>query len=940
MRFAPLSFIKIVTLSMVAGSWTPGSTLGQDSLDAAIPLDPLVRSGTLSNGLTFYVRENSKPANRLEMRLVVNAGSLQEDDDQLGLAHFVEHMLFNGTRRFPRQSLVEFFEQIGMRFGPDINAYTSFDATVFQLQVPTDSLPVVHAAFEVLQDWARDATLDPHEIEKERGVLVEEWRHGRGAAGRVRDQLLAMLFAGSRYADRLPIGDTLSLERSPAAAIERYYRTWYRPELMTIVLVGDLSADQMEGWVREYFGYLTNPPDARPRIEYRLSPGSTVQHQVIVDPEATTTAFTVYYRQPYATNSTLRAYRGLVLSRLATGMLNRRLAVIARNGLQSPFLWARLTRSTLVRLHTAYTLSGQVDEDSLLQGLEAALRELHRAIELGFTTSELERQKQVLLRSRERAHQERDHTLSSRLAQQLVHHQLGGSPVPGSERELAMMQKMLAGISAAEVHQYLRSKTATENQLIVVSMPDKAGLTPPDSRMLQEAARRAREATLTPYEDIADDEPLLSALPSSADVLQTREDSAAGITEFTMSNGVHIVVKPTQFKSDEVLFTAFGIGGTSLYSDEEYFDATLASLVVQRSGAGDFPQSVLRQKLAGKNVQVAPFVTEHTQGFNGRASATDLETLFQLIHLYATTPRADTTALQSLKNHQRSQLINRQADPATAFSDALFRAFYGDHKRRRLLTTGDIDRLSAQRSLKIYRDRFADFADFTFIFVGNIDTGTLLTLAQTYLGTLPSLSRAESWRDVEPELPQGIVKKEVYKGSEPKSRVGIVFHGPIDYSFASAHRLQSLGMVLDIRIREELREALGGIYSASVQAGAVRIPRPSYTISLYFGCAPDRVREMTSAVFSIVDSLREAAPSPALVTRVQAQQRQAHREQLETNEFWLSALQNAWFHGESLDSVLQYEPLVDALSPADVQAAARSWLGDRYIQVTLWPAKE
>ena len=914
-------------------------SFGQDTLDSPLPLDPLVKAGTLSNGLRYFIRENAEPAARLEMRLAVNAGSVLEDDDQRGLAHFVEHMLFNGTRRFPRQTLVEFFENIGMRFGPDVNAYTSFDETVYMIQVPTGSLPAVRRAFEVIQDWAMHATMDHEEIELERGVLVEEWRRGRGAAGRTRDQILPLLLHGSRYADRLPIGDTLTLRRSPYAAIQRFYDTWYRPDLMAVVLVGDLPAAHLEQLVVEHFGGFKAPPDLRPRLQHTLAPNTKTQYQVIRDHETTVTNFTVYYRQQSNRTVTGEDYRNQLLGQLATGMLNRRLAAIARDGTHSPFLWARLTRSSLVRHHSAFALAGQVHEDSLHVGLESALRELARATRHGFTTEELTRQKRVILRGRERAYTERHHTPSAALARQLVHHFLTGTAAPGIDYEHELVQTLLPSITAREVDAFLRNALDRDDQVYVVTMPDKPGLAPVTAHELKVAAARTQVETLAPYQDHVVEGPLMATIPAPVSEVHIQEEPELGITEVTMGNGVRVLMKPTDFKADEVLFTAYSNGGTSLYRDEDYFDATFADLIVQRSGVGDFDQNTLRQKLAGKFVSVNSYVTELTEGFSGRASRVDLETLFQLVHLYATRPRIDEAALRSFQNHQRAQLTNRQANPASAFSDSLFVAFYGSHSRRRLLKVSDIDSLSAEKSLAFFRERFGDFGDFTFIFVGNFQVDQLVALARTYLGTLPSQGRQESWRDVEPELPEGVVTKVAYKGQEPQSRIGIVFHGPFAYSRVRDHRLQSLQMVLNMRIREELREARGAIYSASVQAGAVRLPRPQYTLSIYFGCAPERVDELTRAVFDEIEKIKGDAPLADYVARVKEQQRQAHRIRLETNSYWLAALQQAYRHNESLLPVLHHEDLINTLSLEDIREAARSWLVDRYIQVKLMPGK-
>ena len=661
------------------------------------------------------------------------------------------------------------------------------------------------------------------------------------------------------------------------------------------------------------------------------------RYKIVQDPEATITQFSVYYRDDQNPNLTASDYRERLVRALVTGMMNRRLAAIARNGETSPFLWGRISRSTLVRHHAAYVIAGQVHEDSLLSGMEAVLREFARAQQHGFTTQELDRQKRVIHRSRERRLSEKNHTSSSLLARQLIQFALTDAAIPGPDAELELTQQLLDGVTVDDVSGFLSSMLEIDDRIFVVTMPEKTSLASLAPEDIAASADRAWTSPLAPYQDPYTERPLMETVPTPVDIASRQTHPELEVTEVTLSNGIRLILRPTTFKGDEVLFTSFSDGGTSLYPDEEYFDATFASLIVQRSGVGSFDQTELRQKLAGQIATVSPNLTELYEGFSGRSSKGDLETLFQLIHLYATDPRADQTALQSFKNHQLALLANRESDPATAFSDSLFRAFYGDHPRRRLMTSEDIDNITTEKSLTIYKERFASFGDFTFVFVGSFEVDDIVTLARTYLGTLPGDGPKESWRDVEPELPQEPIIKTVFKGQEPQSRVALVFHGPIEYTLENEHRLQSLQMVLNMRLREELRETRSGIYSASVQAGAQRDPRPQYTISVYFDCAPERVHELSDALFAEIDKIKKDAPIESYLRRVQEQQRQMHRLRLETNGYWLAVLQRAYQSGDSIQEVLDYEKLVDALEPNDIRSAANTWLGDRYIRVFLMP---
>jgi len=921
---------------------TPGSSpTSAFPLDASLPIDDHVRIDTLPNGIVYYIRKNDEPKNRAELRLAVNAGSVQEDDDQLGLAHFVEHMLFNGTRRFEKHELVDFLERLGMRFGPDINAYTSFDETVYMLEIPTDSTAIVEGAFDVLEDWAAYASFLDEEIDKERGVVVEEWRRGRGASGRIRDQILPVLLANSRYKDRLPIGDTTIIYNADYETLRRYYRDWYRPDLMAVVAVGDFDVDRIETLIRDHFAALPARDNPRPRPSFDVPGHTETLYRIATDPEYPITQVEVDFKQPAEPFQVVSDYRSRLVSGLFNSMLNKRFGEIARQG-DAPYLWARVTKSGFVRPSIFYSLAAQVQDDSIDVGLEALLTEAARVRRHGFTATELERQKLQTLRGYERAYNERENTNSSSYAQEYVGSFLEAEPIPGIEYEYALVEQLLPRVTLEEINARAAELLATQNRVVIVTMPEKDDLTPPTEGELAAVLERVRQKEIPPYVDDVTDEPLIAEVPAPVAVTAEREIPEFGVTEITLANGLRVVMKPTDFKEDEVLFSASSPGGSSLASDEDYFDATFADILVTKSGVGAFDQTALQKKLAGKVVSVSPYIGELGEGLNGRASPADLETLFQLIHLYATASRADTTALVSFQNQQRSFLVNREATPASAFQDSLIAAFYGDHPRRQVPTLEQLDDLDLQKAHALYRDRFADMDDFTFIFVGNFDPDTLTALAQTYLGTLPATPREETWRDVGPDLPDGVVEKAAYKGQEPQSQVALVFHGPFDYNRLNRHRLRALEGVLDIKLREELREERAGIYSASVQSSSSDTPDPTYTLSVYFGCDPKRAEELIQAIFDEMDTVKGDDNLDEYIDKVQEQQRRQRETSLEQNGFWLGTLDFYYEHpDEDLLDVLRYEELIDSLTADDIRQAAREYLrNDRYVQVVLYPASD
>ena len=931
---------KVLCLIAPAMIFLVIASQAQVSTDSPIPVDSAVTIGQLDNGLTYYLRENGEPAGRLELRLAVNAGSVLEDEDQRGLAHFVEHMLFNGTRRFPKQSLIAFLERIGMEIGPDINAYTSFDETVYQLQVPTDSMAVVRSAFQVLEDWAAYATLSGEEIDNERGVVMEEWRSGRGAVGRMEDETLPVILGDSRYAKRLPIGDTLVIKQSSYESIRRYYRMWYRPDLMAVVVVGDLPMEMMEQLVKEYFSTIAPAADPAPRPSFGVPHQAATRYKVARDPEYVAwPELSIIYRQPFVALETVGGYRQWLVGELARRMLASRLSEIRQDGTRSPFVITNVFRTEFVRDVPLFLFSAFTPEDSVVAALRTILTEAERARQHGFTAGELSRVTASLLRYRERAYNERDNTPSATFASAYANHFLEEDPILGPVNEFYLTKAFVPTITLDEIDAFLRQALSSTDRVVTANIPEKPSLAWITEDVLAETVARYTGTDVDPYVDDAVDAPLLDVDLTPVAIISEGSIPELGVTEITLDNGIRVVMKSTDFKADEVRFTAFSEGGTSLYSDEEFITAAYAALIVGSSGVGAFSQSALDKKLNGKRASVRVSISGLFEGMSGEASPKDLETLFQLIHLYATQPRADSAGFLSFLALNRPFFANRHNSPAVVFRDTLRTTLYMNHPRARPPKEADLDAIDMARALAIFKERFADMDDFTFIFVGAFDTDTLTALARTYLGTLPTTDREESWRDVNLSTPVGTVVKTVFKGQEPQSRVNITFNGPYQASRGTRHHLESLEMVLDILLFEELREALGGVYGASVSATRLTRPRERYRFSISFNCDPERADELTRAVFDKIEEIKRDGVPVDYVERVQAQQRQSRAISLERNGFWVSSLRSAYYRDSletSLD-ILRYSELVDALTVESLQQAARAWLTERYVQVTLVP---
>jgi zinc protease len=908
-------------------------------LEETLPLDPKIRTGKFENGLTYFVKRNAEPRGRAELRLVVNAGSNLEDDDQKGLAHFLEHMLFNGTARFEKQALVDYLEGIGLRFGPDLNAYTSFDETVYMLKVPTDKQETFVKAFDVLEDWAGGATLSEEEINKERGVVIEEWRLGQGAQGRLRDKLIPAIFAGSRYKDRLPIGDPEIIRNAPREAFTRFYKDWYRPNLMAVIAVGDFDAAAVETLIRERFGRLKNPEGVRERPEFKLPPHKETIFSVVTDKELPVTQVQVLFKQAEEEEfKAVKDYRRTLVRNLFDGIINARLEEISQKP-DAAFLGGGIGSTSLVRAGQTYAASAIAKEGKTLESLESLLVEVARVRAHGFTASELERQKADLLRSYEQMYEEREKSNSAGFASELVRHFLEGEPAPGIASEYQIARQLVPGITLDEVNAVANKLITRENRVVVVAMPEKPGLTPPTNEQLAAVLNKVEATDVRPYEDKTVDAPLVSKDLSKVSIKSRKQNEALGVTEITLENGVRVLLKPTDFKQDEVLFAAFSPGGTSLVADEKYFDAVAADALVSLSGVGEFDAISLQKKLAGKSVRVGPSISEISEGLSGSASTKDLETLLQLTYLYFTAPRADESALAVYRQQRAAMLQNFLATPQGVFQKTMVDAMYGDYLRRRIPTVPEVQSTRLQEAAAIYKERFADGNDFTFLFVGSFDEAKVLDLCQRYLGNLPVREGEETWKDVNPDLPGGLVARVAKKGTDPQSRVSLTFHGPFEFTRENRFAIRMMASVLNIRLREELREDRGGVYGVSVGASPSDRPDAMYRFQIGFGCDPARVKELKDAVMEQITWIKNAEEMDKYLEKVKEQERRSFETSLRENRFWLSTIQ---FYYERPDEdpaqLLKLPETVEKINAPEIRKAAQEYLNlQRLVDVTLYP---
>lgn len=912
-------------------------------LSQVLPVGPQVLVGQLDNGLTYYIQRNSRPEKRLELRLAIKAGSILEDDDQLGLAHVTEHMAFNGSAHFQKHELISYLQSVGLKFGADLNAYTSFNETVYILPIPTDRRDVVEKGFLVLQDWAQGLTLNGPDIDAERAIVLEEWRLGRGAQDRMNQVLYPKIFDGSLYAKRLPIGTKDSLEGFSHDAIRRFYRDWYRPDLMAVVVVGDIDPQDAKQLVQAHFGGLRNPSPERERRYPQLPVRMSDEAVVAIDKEATANSAMVRYPvQPAPTVRTLGDYRQSLVERLFGAMLNLRMLELTQQP-QPPFVAGGGGVHKLVHGYQSYLAGATVGRQGVEPALNALVLESARARQHGFQSDELERAKKNLLRSLERAQAERDKTDSASYAAEYLRNFLEQETIPGIDNELQYVRTLLPTIALADVNGYARAVIPEQAaKLVAYSGSSEADSPIPDpAALLRQLAQAERQVVPAPQAQ-ASTGTLMPQLPAGGRIVSERQNAALGLTELELSNGVRVILKPTDFKNDEIVMAANRFGGESRYGQADMFNASYSGMVAASMGVGDFSPIALQKLLAGKVASVNTGLQLWTDSVMARAGHDDLETMLQMLTLKFGPARQDADLYQSFISRSQDAARHTLARPESRFAQAVQRTLFNNHPRVRALPAPeDFDQMSQARSSAIYAERFASAKGMTFIFVGSFAVEAIKPLLARYLASLPTPDVPAQYVDLGIRPVTGVVKQVVHAGSEPKSTVSMTFTGEAAYSQEEALRLQALVDVLNIRIIDVLREKLTLIYGGGMGGGLVPVPYGHYQLSLTLPCAPENSEKVVAAALGEIQKLQDIGVDAADLEKVKTNSHLAHRKLLRENNYWLGRLAAATLYGLDATALLDYDRQIDAITPADLQATAQRYLRrDNYVQVVLLPEQK
>lgn len=930
---------KLLLLTVVF-VWA-NAAIAQTDLKKPIPFDPKVRYGKLPNGMTYYIRKNEEPKKRAELYLINKVGAIQEDDKENGLAHFTEHMAFNGTKNFPKNELVSYLQRAGIKFGDDLNAFTGQDQTVYQLPVPTDSADIFNKAFVVLEDWAHNITFEGAEIDKERGVILEELRGGRGAQQRMRDKWLPVLVGDSKYGKRNIIGTEDILKNFSHETIRNFYKTWYRPDLQAIAAVGDFDIDQVEKIIKERFGAIPAAVKPKPLGKFPVADFKGTRVAIVTDPEQPYMIAQVVTKLPKAEEKTLGDSRETIKRNLFNQMLQARLQELTQQA-NPPFLFGGAGYGGFIGDYDSFSNIAVAKDGDLERALKAVLDEGIRVKNFGFTATELERTKKQLLNGVEKRFKEKDKTKSANYVNEYMGHFLEDSPNPGIEFQYEFVKEQLEGIKVEEINALSAKYLTSDNRTVIVMASEKdKDKVPTEAKILEWVNSAGKDVTA--YVDKVVNKPLVENIPTTGRTTFRKQVTEIGVTELSLSNGVKVILKPTEFKNDEILIGARSQGGTSLYDDKDYMSAGLSDAVVEESGIGDFSSAALQKFKAGKTVNVSPFVGETEEGFSGSCSPKDVETALQMIYGYFTKPRKDDEVIKGFMTSQRSAIQNMTASPAPerVFQDSLSIILSNNNFRRQPITVARWDMANADRAYQIYKERFADASDFTFFFTGSFKVDEIKPLLEKYLGGLPSQGKKETFRDLGIRTPSGRIDKKVYKGIEQKSQASLIFSGDYQYSDDNNWQLDALEEILNIKLIEVIREKESGVYGIGARATYSKIPVPRYTLRIGYGTGPERVEELATKTLAILDEIKKNGATQVDIDKFKAETRRSMEVQMKENGFWQGQLINAYTTGEDPKSVLNWEKQLDKVTVESTKAAANKYLNNaNFIKVVLLPEKK
>lgn len=914
-----------------------------------LPVDKNVRIGKLDNGLTYYIRHNALPEKRVEFYIAQKVGSILEEPQQRGLAHFLEHMAFNGTEHFPGDEtglgIIPWCETKGIKFGTNLNAYTSVDQTVYNISnVPTENQNVVDSCLLILHDWSNSIKLADKEIDKERGVIREEWRSRNSGMLRIMTDAQSTMYPDSKYADCMPIGSIDVINNFPYQAIRDYYVKWYRPDLQGIVIVGDINAEEMEAKLKKVFADVKAPVNPAERIYYPVEDNDQPLIYIGTDKEVKNPSVNIFFKQdatPDSLKNTIAYYANQYVLSMAMNMLNARLSELRQNA-NPPFTGAGAGYGDyfLAKTKEAFNLEASSKIDGIELAMKTVLQEAERARRFGFTETEYDRARANYMQSMESAFNEREKTKSGSYVQEYIGNFLNSEPIPGIEFEYMLSKQLAPNIPVAAINEMMKELITDNNQVVLLAGPDKEGAKYPSKEEIAALLKEMKSFDLKPYEDKVSNEPLISEDLKGGKIVSEKANDIYGTTKLVLSNGVTVYVKPTDFKADQIMMKGVSMGGTSVFPNEEIINISQLNGVALVGGIGNFSKVDLTKALAGKRASVGSGIGNTTESVSGSCSPKDFETMMQLTYLTFTSPRKDNEAFESYKNRLKAELQNADANPMTAFSDTVTRALYGDHPRAIRLKENMVDQINYDRILEMYKDRFADASDFTFYLVGNVDLEKMKPMIAKYLGSLPSINRKETFKDNKMNIRKGEFKNVFARKQEtPMATIMFLYSGACKYDLYNNVVLSYLEQVLDMVYTAEIREKEGGTYGVSTSGSLGKYPKEELVLQIVFQTDPAKANKLSDIVVEQLNKVAKEGPSEEHMQKIKEYMLKKYADAQKENGYWMNNLDEYFYTG--VDNTKEYEKLVNSITAKDVKDfLAKLLKQDNQIQVIMTMPEE
>ena len=931
------SSIWLITLLLLTQN-----TIAQIDLKGKLPIDPNVRIGKLANGLTYYIRKNTKPEKKVQLRLVVNTGSVLETPDQQGLAHMMEHMNFNGTKHFQKNELVNYLQSIGVQFGADLNAYTSFDETVYILPIPSDDPVKIDKGFTILEDWAGNALLDTAEINKERGVVLEESRLGKGAGERMGKKYFPELFNGSPYASRLPIGKDSIIQNFKAESLVNFYKTWYRPDLEAVIVVGDIDPQVALDEITKHFSAFKNPATETPRPA--IIPFGERKNDVgmvLTDKEQTLKILEVFnYVEKDKQILTWSDYRESIVERLFNSLLGQRLNELTQQA-NPPFLFGSTSFGNFIRGYRSFISVAAIGNQPVKDAIDAMISTTESVRKYGFVPTELERGKLSLLNETETEYNDRDKTESGQLVQGYVNNFLTNAPIVGSANRYAFIKQILSSISLEELNALGKRIESKQGKFALLLSPDKKDTPLPSDNELISMVASAHEMPVKPYEEKATASSLMVKKPTPGKITSEKKNALLKTTDLMLSNGITVTLRPTDFKNDDIQMDAWRKGGAHNFGLADKENAQNVAFLIQQMGLKNMKPTDLRKYLSGKTVRVQPYINTYEEGIEGSSSIKDFETMLQLVHLYFTSPGSDPDLFHAYINSQKGFVQNMKDNPASFFADTIAKVQFNNNPwNDGIPKASDYDKIDLGKVNSIYKSVYGNAYGMHFTFVGNIDPVKIKALLETYIGSLPAKQKINKFTDEGLRPVKGNVDLTIYKGAAKQSRVNIIFNGEAPYSQEENLKVQMITQVLNIKIIEKLREDMSLIYGGGLNGALIQRPYNHYTISAGFPCAPENVDKVITAFFEIIKNVQANGVDQKDLDKVKETLKKQNEDVLKDNEHWLTVLGNSWIEGTDAMWMYDYAKKVNAMSAGDMKQAAIKYFNMKnYIKAILNPEK-